>query len=69
MQSGLFFGYVEMVDGLVRRLRAELAGGDKAIVIATGGLADVLSGESAAIQHVDTNLTLDGLRLIWANHQ
>jgi type III pantothenate kinase len=69
MQSGLFFGYVEMVDGLVRRLRAELAGGDKAIVIATGGLADVLSGESEAIQHVDANLTLDGLRLIWARSQ
>jgi type III pantothenate kinase len=34
-------------------------------VIATGGLADVISGESAAIQHVDPNLTLDGLRLIW----
>jgi type III pantothenate kinase len=65
MQSGLFFGYVEMVDGLVRRLRAELPGGDKAIIIATGGLADVLSGESATIQHVDPNLTLDGLRLIW----
>jgi type III pantothenate kinase len=65
MQSGLYFGYVEMVDGLVRRLRAELAGGEKAVVIATGGLADVLSGESSAIQHVDSNLTLDGLRLIW----
>ena len=65
MQSGLFFGYVEMVDGLVRRIRAELEGGDRAVVIATGGLADVISGESAAIQHVDPNLTLDGLRLIW----
>ena len=65
MQSGLFFGYIEMVDGLVRRLRSELAGGDNAIVIATGGLADILSGESASIQHVDPNLTLDGLRLIW----
>ena len=39
MQSGLFFGYVEMVDGLVRRMRAELAAG-RAVVIATGGLAD-----------------------------
>jgi len=69
MQSGLFFGYVEMVDGLVRRLRSELDGGDRAVVIATGGLADVLSGESASIQHVDPNLTLDGLRLIWErNH-
>jgi len=69
MQSGLYFGYVEMVDGLVRRLRAELADGDKAIVVATGGLADVLSGESTAIQHVDSNLTLDGLRLIWERHK
>jgi len=65
MQAGLFFGYVEMVDGLVRRMRAELDGGDRAVVIATGGLAEVISGESAAIQHVDANLTLDGLRLIW----
>jgi type III pantothenate kinase len=65
MQSGLFFGYVEMVDGLVRRIRAELPGGDTAVVLATGGLADVISGESTAIQYVDANLTLDGLRLIW----
>ena len=69
MQSGLFFGYVEMVDGLVRRTRAELQGGERAVVIATGGLADVISEESAAIQRVDANLTLDGLRLIWErNH-
>ena len=65
MQSGLFFGYVEMVDGLVRRIRAEVPGGDTAVVVATGGLAGVISGESAAIQHVDPNITLDGLRLIW----
>jgi len=65
MQSGLFFGYVEMVDGLVRRIRGALAGGDTAVVLATGGLAHVISGESASIQHVDENLTLDGLRLIW----
>jgi len=65
MQSGLFFGYVEMVDGLVRRMRAELAGGDGAVIIATGGLADVFSGDSASIQHVDPNLTLEGLRLVW----
>jgi type III pantothenate kinase len=68
MQSGLFFGYVEMVDGLVRRMRAELPAGDQAIIIATGGLAEVISGESATIQHVDANLTLDGLRLIWQRH-
>jgi type III pantothenate kinase len=66
MQSGLFFGYVEMVDGLVRRMRGALADGDRAVVIATGGLAGVISGESASIAHVDPNLTLDGLRLIWS---
>jgi type III pantothenate kinase len=65
MQSGLLFGYVEMVDGLVRRIREELPGGSGAIVLATGGLADVISGESRAIEHVIPNLTLDGLRLIW----
>ena len=65
MQSGLFFGYVEMVDVLVRRMRAALPNGGAATVIATGGLAEILSGESTAIQHVDQNLTLDGLRLIW----
>jgi type III pantothenate kinase len=69
MQSGLFFGYVDLVDGLVRRIRAELEEGANALVIGTGGLADVLSGESRAIERVDANLTLDGLRLIWQKAQ
>jgi type III pantothenate kinase len=69
MQAGLFFGYVELVDGLVRRIRSELTDGDKAIVIATGGLADVLSSDARSIQHVEPNLTLEGLRLIWERNQ
>lgn len=69
MQSGLFFGYVELVAGLVRRIRGEVPGGESAIVIATGGLAEVLSSETRSIQHVDPNLTLDGLRLIWERNQ
>jgi type III pantothenate kinase len=69
MQSGLFFGYVEMVNGLVRRIRNEVPGGEDAVVIATGGLADVLSSETNVIQHVDLNLTLDGLRLIWERNR
>jgi type III pantothenate kinase len=69
MQSGLFFGYVEIVDGLARRIRSEVPRGQDAIVIATGGLAEVLSSETTSIQHVDPNLTLDGLRLIWKRNQ
>ncbi len=65
MQSGMFFGYVSMVDGIVARMRTELEGGDRAACVATGGMADVLAGETVAIQRVDRNLTLEGLRLIW----
>jgi type III pantothenate kinase len=65
IQAGLFFGYVEMVDGLVRRVRQEIDEGERAVVIATGGLADVFAREISAIAHVEPNLTLEGLRLIW----
>jgi type III pantothenate kinase len=65
MQSGLFFGYVEMVDGLIRRIRTELPGGDQATVIGTGGLVEVICEESRAIQQIEPDLSLDGLRLIW----
>jgi type III pantothenate kinase len=65
MQSGLFFGYVSMVDGIVARMRMELENGDRAACIATGGMATILAGDTVAIQRVDPNLTLEGLRLIW----
>jgi type III pantothenate kinase len=63
MQSGLYWGYVDMVEGLVRRIKAEL-GGD-AVVVATGGLANLMAVESPVLEHVDTDLTLQGLRLVW----
>ena len=63
MQSGLFWGYVDMVEGLVRRMKAELGGA--AVVVATGGLASIVAPESALIEHVDPELTLRGLRLVW----
>ena len=69
MQSGLFFGYVSMVDGIVTRMREEMEGGDRAPCIATGGMADVLAAETKAIQRVEPDLTLQGLRIIWdRNH-
>lgn len=69
IQSGLFFGHVEMVEGLVRRIRSSLARGQEATVIGTGGLADVFAPEISAISHVEPNLTLEGLRLIWQRNR
>ena len=68
MQSGLFFGYVAMVDGIVTRIRGELEEGDRAICVATGGMAEVLAGETTTIQRVEPDLTLQGLRMIWHRH-
>jgi type III pantothenate kinase len=69
IQSGLFFGYVEMVEGLVRRVRRDIERGGEATVIATGGLADVFAAEITAIAYVEPNLTLEGLRLIWQRNR
>ena len=68
MQSGLFFGYVAMVDGIVTRIRGELENGDRATCVATGGMADVLAAETTTIERVEPDLTLQGLRLIWQRH-
>lgn len=64
IQSGAFFGYVALVDGLVARLRAELD--PTARVLATGGLAGPIAAESDSIEIVAEDLTLEGLRLIHA---
>ena len=69
MQSGLYFGYVAMVDGLLARLRAELAGDGPAVGVATGGLAAAIAAETGAIDHVDPDLTLHGLRLAWTRNR
>ena len=63
MQSGLILGYAGLVEGLVRRMQQEL--GSQCAVIATGGLADVIAGETDAITIVEPYLTLDGLRMIY----
>ncbi len=67
MESGLFYGYVGMVEGLVRRMSDELGG--NAVAVATGGLAEMIAPETTLIQHVDPDLTLHGLRIVWARNQ
>jgi type III pantothenate kinase len=67
MQSGLLFGYVSLVEGMVARFRAEL--GPKMKVIATGGLAEVVAKETEVLQIIAPWLTLDGLRIIWDLNQ
>ena len=63
MQSGLLFGYVALVEGMVVRFRQEL--GPTMKVIGTGGLAELIAQETDAIHILAPWLTLDGLRLIW----
>lgn len=63
MQSGIYWGYVGLVEGLVGRIKAEF--GAAMAVIATGGLAPLFAGATEAIDKVDADLTLWGLRLIY----
>jgi len=63
IQSGLFFGYVGLVNGILSRMKAELS--ETSQVIATGGLASVIVPESPLIDTIDENLTLEGLRVLF----
>ncbi len=63
MRSGLFFGYVELVEGMVRRFRKEMGG--RPLVIATGGLAKLIASGTRIFDRVDQDLTLKGLNIIY----
>ena len=67
IQSGLFYGYVGLVDGIVNRMKAELD--DSPTVFATGGLAGLLTDVSSTIDRFAPNLTLEGLRIIFERNK
>jgi type III pantothenate kinase len=63
MQSGVFWGYVDLIDGLVTRLKAEY--GEPMTVIATGGVASLFEGATRTIDHYDPDVTIRGLLEVW----
>ena len=63
MQAGIVYGFIGQVDGIVTRMKAELGG--RAVVVATGGLADFIGAEASCIDKIDPMLTLEGLRIIY----
>lgn len=67
VQSGLYYGYIGLIDGILERLLAEM--GDKVAVVATGGLAPLMGEGSKYIEKVDDLLTLEGLRIIYERNQ
>lgn len=67
MQSGVFWGYIAMIEGLVARIRAEW--GKPMTVVATGGVASLFHGATLAVDHFDPDLTIRGMLEIWRRNQ
>ena len=63
MQSGVFWGYIDLIDGLVERIKAEY--GKPMTVIATGGVASLFEGAARKIDHFDSDITIKGLRILY----
>lgn len=63
MQSGVFWGYIDLIDGLVERIKAEY--GSAMTAIATGGVASLFEGAAQKIDHFDSDITIKGLRILY----
>jgi len=67
LQTGLYYGYIGLVDGILERIFAEL--GTRPKVVATGGLAQLVAADSRCITEIDDMLTLDGLRILFERNR
>ena len=68
LQSGLFYGYIALVEGVLQRLVKDMRGTPK--IVATGGLSTVIGPRIKMVKHIQPALTLEGLRIIWErNHR
>ncbi|MCF8879135.1 type III pantothenate kinase [Hyphobacterium sp. SN044] len=67
MQAGVYWGYIELIDGLIRRVRQEY--GEPLTAIATGGVASLFERASSEIQHFDADLTIRGLLEVWKRNE
>ena len=67
LQSGLYFGYIGLVDGILERIIAEL--GEQPRIVATGGLARMIAEDSRFINEIDEWLTIDGLRILFERNR
>ena len=71
MQAGIIYGYIGQVEYIVRKMKNEMMdlGSDEPLVVATGGLANLIAKETDAIDKVDSSLTLEGLRIIYEKNK
>jgi type III pantothenate kinase len=68
MQSGIMYGAVDAMEGIVRRIWEEL-GVQRTTVVATGGLVNIVSSQSKIIDHIEPSLVLEGVRIIVERNQ